>query len=83
LSEEPGSDRERRGFGPVVATVMVIAIGVLVAYFGLGLLNLGLYAFTQGEVLLGAVSVLFGAGLVLGPLAVLVSQVRGMRSGRG
>lgn len=76
------AEPERRNIGTVAATIMVVAVGVVVVYFGLGLVNVGLYAFTQGEVLLGIVSVLFGAALVVGPVVVLISQLRGMKQSR-
>jgi hypothetical protein len=74
---------QRRRISTVAAAIMVVAIGVVVVYFGLGMLNMGLYAFTQGEVLLGIVSVLFGTALAVGPVVVLVSQLRALRRDRG
>lgn len=76
------TDGERRSISTVVGTIMVLAIGVVVVYFGLGMVNVGLYALTRGEVLLGVVSLLFGTALVLGPVFVLVGQLRAMRHGR-
>lgn len=77
------NEGEHRNISTVAGTIVVLAIGVVVVYFGLGMVNLGLYAFTRGEVLLGAVACIFGSALVLGPVAVLVSQMRATRRGGG
>lgn len=78
-AREPEPESGNRRISPVAATVMVVAIGIVVVYFGLGMVNMGLYAFTQDEYLLGALALAFGAGLVFGPVAVLVSQLRATR----
>jgi hypothetical protein len=66
-----------------VAAVVAVALGVVVAYLGVMLARLGAYLLSEGSVVLGVLAVVLGIALVAGPVIVLVSQLKGWRSGRG
>ena len=69
---------EKRRISTVAAVIITIGLGVAMAYFGFVLTGFGVYAFREGETLIGIVSVLFGIVLLATPVAVLVSQVLAM-----
>jgi biotin transporter BioY len=66
---------EKRQISTVAGVVITVALGAAMAYFGFGLLALGISAFAEDEVLIGVLCVLFGVALLGITIAVLVSQV--------
>ena len=72
------AEGERKGISPVAATFIVVAVGLAVVYLGVALANVGVVALAAGEYLLGLVALGLGIVLVLGPVAVLVSQLRAL-----
>ena len=71
---ENGSGEKRR-ISTVAAVIITIGLGIAMAYFGSRLTGFGVYAFVEGEILIGIGSVLFGIALLAIPIAVLASQV--------
>lgn len=67
----------------VLAVVLAVAIGIAMAYLGFMLASFGVYAFSEGESLLGVLAMIVGAALFSVPVAVLVSQIRSMFRRRG
>ena len=67
----------------VLAVVVAVGVGAAMAYLGFLLASFGVYAFSEGETLLGVLAILLGVALVSAPVAVLVSQVRAMFRRRG
>lgn len=74
---ENGSGETRR-ISSVTAVIITVGLGIAMAYFGFMLTGFGVYAFSEGEILIGLVTVLFGIALLAIPVAVLVSQVLAM-----
>ncbi len=74
---ENGSGEKRR-ISSVAAVIITIGLGIAMAYFGFRLTGFGVYAFAEGEILIGLVAVLFGIALLAIPIAVLASQVLAM-----
>ena len=72
----------RRGI-TVLAVVVAVGVGAAMAYLGFLLASFGVYAFSEGETLLGVLAIILGVVLFSAPVAVLVSQVRAMFRRRG
>lgn len=67
---------EKRQISAVAGVFITVALGIALAYFGIGLVALGLSAFAENEILIGVLCLLFGVALLGTTIAVLVSQVR-------
>lgn len=76
-------DGEQRRISKVAAVIITVGLGLVLLYFGLGLVSFGYYAFTEDELLIGVLSLLLGGALVSVPVAVAVSQVRAALRRRG
>jgi biotin transporter BioY len=74
---------EKKRIGTVAAVIITVGLGVVMLYFGITLAAFGFYAFSEDEVLIGALALLLGGVLVSIPGAVVVSQVRAFLRRRG
>lgn len=77
------ADGEQRRISKVAAVIITVGLGVVLVYLGLGLVSFGYYAFSQDELLIGVLSLLFGGALVSVPVAIGVSQLRAALRRRG
>jgi biotin transporter BioY len=74
---------EKKRISMIAAVIITVGLGVVMLYFGISLAAFGFYAFTEDEVLIGALALLLGGVLVSIPGAVVVSQVRAYLRRRG
>jgi biotin transporter BioY len=74
---------EKKRIGTVAAVIITVGLGVVMLYLGITLAAFGFHAFSEDEVLIGALALLLGGVLVSIPGAVVVSQVRAYLRRRG
>jgi len=73
---------DKKPISTTASTVMVVVIGLAMAYLGIALLRFGAYALGEGETLVGLAALVIGLLFVAGPVAVAFGQVRAVLRGR-